>query len=353
MPIDLLRKSAARYPATTVERSFPRAPRRQDLGQDRIRRVTRLLRIITLLNTGRKYGLRALADACACSTKTVQRDLTYWRELDVAVDYDLSRGSYGLTGPLPFPVLEVTVAEATALALAEASAGVSGGQALADGVSSAFEKIRGLVPDQVAARLEGIRDGLLTSSAANRDYSQAPLGILLEACRRRLTVVVDYDSFSSGRRVRPIEPYGVAYLAGFWMVVARDPERNDVRKFSLDRVYTCTFPQPDRRFTVPANWSLTAFTAGSVGVLRGEKTAIALRFERDAAGYARGKNWRFPCEIAENEEDGSIVLTGAVAGIEEIMWEVLRWGRHVTVLEPAALRERVAEEARVIAAKYV
>ncbi len=50
--------------------------------------------------------------------------------------------------------------------------------------------------------------------------------------------------------------------------------------------------------------------------------------------------------------DGAVTLTGTVAGLDEISREVLQWGRRVTVLAPDALRERVADEARAIAAKY-
>jgi predicted DNA-binding transcriptional regulator YafY len=331
----------------TVQRQNP-----VSLETDRFRRVTRLLQIITLLQSGKAHNLARLAASCGCCTRTMQRDLTYWRELGVPIDYDTVRKSYVVVGPLPFKVLDMTVAEATAIALAEGSAIASGGLRIEDGISSAFNKIRSLVPDDIAQRLDGIRASLLTAGEARRDYSHAPLTTLLEACRRGFTVSVDYDSVSSGRRKRMIEPYRVAYLDGFWMVIARDPVHGDVRKFALDRIHSCEFPRPDRPFKIPPAWSLTEFTAGSVGVLRGEKTAISLLFEREAAQYARSRAWRFPHDIIEQEADGTVIVDGSVAGLEEITWEILRWGRYVTVLEPPALRNRVAEEARLISAKY-
>ncbi|HEY3413023.1 MAG TPA: WYL domain-containing protein [Armatimonadota bacterium] len=334
-------------PAQPLRRTAPAS-----LDHDRFRRVTRLLQIVTLLQSGRGYNLAGLAAACGCCTRTMQRDLSYWRELGVPIDYETDRKSYVLAGPLPFKVLDMTVAEATAIALAEGSAIASGGLRIEDGISSAFDKIRGLVPEEVAERLDGIRSSLLTVGEARRDYSHAPLTALLDACRRGYTVSIDYNSVSTGRRTRMIEPYRVAYLNGFWMVIARDPEHNDVRKFALDRIHACAFPRPDRPFKIPQTWSLTEFTAGSVGVLRGDKAEICLRFEPEAAQYARSRLWRFPHEITEDPTDGSVQVRGTVAGLEEITWEVLRWGRYVTVLEPPELRNKVADEARLIASKY-
>ncbi len=328
------------------------APRRADLEGDRLRRISRLLRILGLLQSGRRYGLADLASECACSTKTIQRDLSYWGDIDVHIDYDPARKTYTVCGDLPFKILDLHLFEATSLALAQAAVASAQGLSLQRSIDSAFRKIRDLVPRDVAESLEGCRASLMNADGAKRDYSRAPLLKIVDAARRRLTLTVDYESRSSGRRRRNIEPYRIAFVDGFWIVIARDPERGEVRNFALDRIHSADSAIPEKPFRIPADWDIAEYMAGSVGVLRGERTEIALSFDGESAPWVSGRRWRFPHSLGEPAADGSVILTGTVAGLDEITREVLSWGRHITVLAPDALRERVASEAKAIAAKY-
>ncbi len=250
------------------------------MDEDRLRRISRLLKILSLLQSKKTYGLSALAEACACSTKTIQRDLSYWREINVHIDYLPEKRSYAVAGDLPFKLLDLHLFEATSLALAEAAVASAQGLSLQTSINSAFAKIHELVPSDVADNLEGCRAALLAPDGAKRDYSRAPLLKVLDACRRHVTLSVDYDSFSSGRRTRPIEPYRIAFVDGFWIVIARDPERGEVRNFALDRIHSADPVRPEVPFRIPAGWSVTDYMAGSVGVLRGGRTDIVLRSRR-------------------------------------------------------------------------
>jgi len=328
-----------------------RSAARPAVENDALRRVTRMLRILVYLNGSGRHGLQSLADACGCTIKTIQRDLTELKTMGVPVEYDAAGKRYRLYGPLPFPLLDVGLAEATALALAEAAAVAAQGLSVDEILSSAFEKGHRLIPAEMAASLEASRRALVGVGGARKDYSQAPFLPLVGACRERQAVRIDYDSLASGRRWREVQPYCVACLEGFWMLVARDPARNEVRTFALDRIHGFAWVQPPKPYTLPAGWSLREYMAGSVGVLRGEKAEIRLSFSARVAPSVTGRKWRFPHTL-ESGEDGSVLLCGTVAGLDEITAEVLRWGRHVTVEAPEALRRRVAEEARAIAAKY-
>jgi predicted DNA-binding transcriptional regulator YafY len=328
-----------------------RAP--ADAGENEgLRRITRALRILGLLNGSRPCGLRSLAESCGCSTKTIQRDLDELKAMGVPLEYNAQARSYRLFGPLPFALLDVGLAEATALALMQAAAVTAQGMSVDAVLASAFEKVQRLIPPEVAAGLEASRRALVGVGGAKKDYSQAPLLALVAACREHAAARIDYQSRSSGRRWREVEPYCVAYLDGFWMLVARDPARDEVRSFALDRIYGFDWVRPGKTFAIPEGWTLKEYMAGSVGVLRGEKVDIRLRFDALVAPSVAGRNWRFPHSLEPVGADGSVALTGAVAGLEEITAEILRWGRHVTVESPDALRQRVADEARAIAAKY-
>jgi proteasome accessory factor B len=53
------------------------------------------------------------------------------------------------------------------------------------------------------------------------------------------------------------------------------------------------------------------------------------------------------------DEGGSLIMTMEVGGLVEVMSWVMGFGKHAEVLEPAHLRQAVAEELAVTAGKYV
>lgn len=319
---------------------------------DRLALISRLLRVVSLLQTKRRQTLASLAEFCECSPKTVQRDIERWSEMGVIIVYDRGQRSYVLRGDPPIRILNLGVAEATALALAEASTSLAAGLPLEQAVHSAFEKIHCVTPPELSQRLDEVKNSLLVPGHAKRDYSHAPLPELLDACRLRWTVRIDYSSLSSNRRVRTVEPFCVALLDGFWMLIALDADNGEVRDFALDRVHGCSFILPPRPFHLPPDWTLAGHMIGSVGVLHGKLEEVELRFSPAVAPWLQGRQWPFPYSLSEPDAGGCVTLTGTVAGLDEICREVLRWGRHVEALAPEALRQRVAVEAAAIAALY-
>jgi predicted DNA-binding transcriptional regulator YafY len=323
------------------------------LHEDRFNRVERLFKILALVKTccrtEQRCTLKRLAAECHCSTKTIQRDLQAWEALEVPISHNGK--SYVLHGDLPFHILELGRAEAMALALAEVAAVSPTGLQAPELIEQALSKVHALAPPEVARTIEAYRDSVLNHESLQRDYSQAPLQALLEACRRRERVLVDYDSQSSGRRVRPLEVYRVVFRDGFWLVIGRDPEKNEVRNFALNRFYGCQFTTPPVPYKIPERWNLADYMRGSLGVLRGESSEVVLLFDSQSARWARERRWRVPTTW-EELEDGTLRMRATVAGLEEIAREVLQWGRHVTVEAPEQLRARIRDEAEAIARKY-
>lgn len=318
--------------------------------QDRLRRLTRLFHIAIALQSESARSLADLAQRCGCSTKTIQRDLSYLAELGVAYHYEAARKAYVLDAPLPFGILDLTLAEATGICLGVAAADGPTSPLTAHALATGLDKVLSALPPEVAAQVRVAQQSLLHRPGPGRDYSRAPFYPLVRACRERVTVEIDYESLSSGRRIRRVDPYAVAWVAGFWMLVAHDHERREVREFALDRVHACHPTQ--ERFSMPKGWSLMRYLAtGSVRVLRGEPVAVTVRFDTAVAPLARSYWWPFPHEV-DAAPDGSILLRGTVAGLDEITNELLRWGRHVEALEPPELRQRLADEAQAILSLY-
>jgi predicted DNA-binding transcriptional regulator YafY len=91
----------------------------------------------------------------------------------------------------------------------------------------------------------------------------------------------------------------------------------------------------------------------SFGIFKGADTfEVVLRFDPFIARFVRNEIWHERQKV-EDGADGSMTLRVPVANLTEIKMKVLKYGRHVEVIAPDALRrEVVEEEAEMIVRNY-
>jgi predicted DNA-binding transcriptional regulator YafY len=161
---------------------------------------------------------------------------------------------------------------------------------------------------------------------------------------------IDYYAMSRRRRSRrQVAPYKLLYSEETFYLIGYCDQRQAVRTFSLDRIENCTVTQIV--FEAPDETSLTRMIESSFGVFQGDPQQVKIRFNAAVAGYIEEKIWH-PSQTTFRLTDNSLIFTAQVAGLEEIRHWVLRWGAQAQVLEPQALREKVAEEARRMWTQY-
>jgi len=78
---------------------------------------------------------------------------------------------------------------------------------------------------------------------------------------------------------------------------------------------------------------------------------VVVRFSPAVAKRAAETRWH-PSQVIEEQDDGSLLWRGKVAGLREIRIWILGWGAEAEVLEPAELRAEVASQLRDAAARY-
>ena len=90
----------------------------------------------------------------------------------------------------------------------------------------------------------------------------------------------------------------------------------------------------------------------SFGVIHTDVERVMIKFDPSLERYLKENIWH-PSQVFKKGKDGSVVLTMEVGGLVEVMSWVLGFGRQAEVLEPANLRQAVAEEVSATAGKYV
>lgn len=323
---------------------------------DALTRAARLFQIVTLLRSrrpGQRLGRAALAEACGCDTRTIQRDIDLLQmHAHVPLAYDRKGRTYALTDAgWTYPVVHLTVEDALALALARgllAAPGFPHQGAILAALDKAASGLAPALRDEMAQAA-----GVLRADPLRRDYSQAPVAALLDAARSRRSVEIDYQSRSRGERAwRRVDPYQVELRDGqFWEMHAWCHTRQRILTFALDQVQGVTTDgQP---FTVrdPEWAAFTRVTSVIGGVRGGVEVQVDVRFAPAVASYARDRQWPDTLRLRA-EPGGTVRLTGVVQGVDGLLVELLRWRRHVLVLGGPELRARMAEEVRAMAALY-
>jgi len=177
---------------------------------------------------------------------------------------------------------------------------------------------------------------------------------LRKAAKDSHPVRIDYYSASSGRTStdRKINPLLIAERRGSWLCVAYCRQRQTVLDFSMAAISAVRLCE-DERFTPPASFDPSDYFEGRFGAVAGDTAhTVRLLVDPDRAPYFRRKVYHPSQHIEAERDDGRLVVTYTVQGLDEIGAWVRSWGAGVKVLAPDALITQVMEEAKAMQARY-
>ena len=257
--------------------------------------------------------------------------------------------------------LDLTEREALALMLAAGAAESGIGAApLEEALGEAARKLVEGLPRAVSTfEPSSLMGQLHFGEAASVDVSPEVFMGLVGALSNRRSIEIDYYSASSDTLYegRQVDPWGLAVRGDAWLCVADDHRSGERRDFNLTRIEDLRPRWPESNggdYQIPEEFDLEIYFAGRFESLDAEKAyEVRLLVEPGAAPYFRSKEYH-PTQMTREEEreDGRIVVTYDVSGLEEIASFVRSWGTSVKVLHPPELAGRIAEEAQAVAARY-
>ena len=294
----------------------------------RLREIERMLYL-------KPEGLRALelAKRLHVSRRTVYRDLDFLSEQGV---------------PLWQNTVRLSFHESVALVLA----GLLLSRTLDEHnphVVSALQKLAVTLPSPLTEHLERAAARIRAHGDGRRRV--AVLEAIADAWGSGYKVKLGYRSPRSGNlRERVLSPYALEPTQSGIYVIGYDEWAEDLRTFKLDRLeYASVLRQP---FTLPAEFDLEAYLGSGWRIMAGEETQeVVLRFTPAVTAHVEERRWH-PSQTLEDLGDEGCLLRVQVAEPLEMQPWIRGWGAQVEVLEPAWLRQQVAEEMRQAAAIY-
>lgn len=211
---------------------------------------SRLLALLSLLQTHRDWSGEDLAERLDITSRTVRRDIDRLRELGYLITTIKGpAGGYRLEAGTHMPPMLFDDGQAVALAVALQTAAT--GTTVAEDATRALATLRQVMPPRLRHRIDLLRITAVQPPAA-RATPQVDTQVLLDlsrAIQAREELRFDYSPgrSTSADNPRRVQPHHLATWRHRWYLVAWDLDREDWRTFRVDRVRPRTPTGP--RFT--------------------------------------------------------------------------------------------------------
>ena len=291
-----------------------------------------------------------------CAVRTIWRDLRVLQDAGFPIydeqDADGRRSVWRVDDTFKQRLpLKLTLAELAALLMSRDLLAPAGGGGLGSAITSAFEKIGGVLSKDALGLIDRMREtiGVRTVGAKLQapaaEHVTAIQGALLERRRLRLRYYSMSRDEVSDRRV---DPYHLTLYAGGFYLVGYCHLRHAVRIFAVERIRECAVLAV--RFDVPEKFDVEKYLAGAWGIIRGDIVNVKVLFARSLARYIRDRLWH-PTQKFRDLDDGRLEMTLRVADTLEVRRWIFGFGSEAEILEPATLRETLHRDAEALARK--
>jgi len=321
-------------------------------------RASRLLSVLLLLQNRGRMTADQLAAELEVSVRTVYRDIDALSAAGVPVYADRGRaGGYQLLDGYRTRLTGLTEPEAQALALAglpEAAAELGLGAVLA----AARQKVTAALPAELRDRADAVAERFhLDVPGWFRDIERPEhLSALADAVWQDRRVAIRYRKWGNEEVGRTLDPLGLIFKAGRWYLAGRRASGR-IATYRVGRIHTLT--DTGERFDRPVGFDIAAYWRDwSQDFERRMHPRVArVRMSpraRDLAPFYLGATGAAAVRAAATppDADGWQLVELPVEAGAPALGELLRFGPHVEVLEPADLRRDVADAIRTMGAIY-
>jgi predicted DNA-binding transcriptional regulator YafY len=200
---------------------------------------SRMLRLLSLLETHRYWPGTELAARLQVSQRTLRRDIDRLRELGYPVRAQRGvTGGYQLAAGAALPPLVLDDEEAVALAVGLQAAAESAVEGIAESSVRALAKVAAVMPARLRRRVEALRTMTVPAGWGGARVSVDP-GVLTSvavACRDTERLRFGYTAANGQRTARHVEPHRLVSLGRRWYLVGYDLDRHDWRSYRIDRL---------------------------------------------------------------------------------------------------------------------
>jgi len=310
-------------------------------------RVSRVVQILTAMQSGRRYSADNLTTLLGISRRTVFRDLQELKSIGVPYHYDIKSRTYIIDPEFFLPPLDLNLQEALSLCLLIHKARGHLPLPFANSALLAALKIENNLPPKIkkycSSALRNVsiqQDKYAPMNALDKTFSQ-----LVEAILKKRKVNLLYHSLFENKQIATeLSPYHLMYNKRAWYVLGESRLHKSVRTFKLNRIRGLT--TLNKCIIDGDKFDLSEYLGRAWAMIpEGRIYNIKLRFLPKVAYNVAEVRWHSTQKVTRNS-DGSVTVDFRVDGLGEISWWIMGYGDQVQVLAPAALRRQILKMAR-------
>lgn len=320
---------------------------------DQLSRQWRIIQTLVASRTGRTAA--NLAEELGCTRRTVYRDLEALQAGGFPITTRTMENHsywYLLNADRQQLPLAFSLPELMALYFGRDMLRTYRGTVFYDAIESMLAKIKATLPPAYRAYLDRAQLRVDTGPAPRKDY--AAFGPIIADLHRAIgdTKKIRLVYYAMGRQAesrRTVHPYRLRHVDDTLYLIGYCTLRKGLRTFAVDRIRRVMVTEES--FRVPETVDAQGFLRDSFGIYGGPSVTVTVRFLPTVAGYIRERTWH-ASQVLSDQDDGSVIFSATVAGLEEIGRWILRWGAEAQVLAPPALRSMIARQAAAMADHY-
>lgn len=317
--------------------------------------AARLHDTIRLIESHHGIAIDELAEATGVDRRTIHRDFLAISEAGypLTAEWNGNRKLYRfITGFKDVPPIGFSLQELLTLYFLRSHLETLQGTPFHDDLNSIFRKINSVLPPRYGAHLERLASINLPIIQGVRDYSHvtALISDLRTALLFQKQVKLHYRTPSSKKaELYTVDPYSFIFYKGGLYLQGYAHNRRSMRTFAVERITALEILS--ERFEIPLEYFPEKQLDEAFGIVKEEPMHIRLRFAKTVAHAITGRSWH-PTQTIKRLRDGAVELSFIAGGKMEILSWVLSYGEQVELLEPAELRQELAEKVRKMAGIY-
>lgn len=300
------------------------------------KRIQRCISILTTVLSRKGVNRTVLAEEFGCSVRTIAEDIALLRDIGFGIRYE--GGEYALsTADLKIPPLPLNEEQILALFIASQLLVMTPMEQKAD---QALHNMLSVLSEDAIAYLRNLTNRVYIAPGGDLGDTNILFNVYraVSECR---SIHIRYQAFSTHQEEEhDVDPYGIyikdrvrSYMVGYSY-----GKYQQIRRFKLCRIQELSFR--GLRFSYPPDFSI--HIEMKAGLWSGaQEQEVLIRFRPEVAQLVRERE---PAAQIEPLPGGYLHVRKTVRHLNEVFYELLRYGRYAEVIEPEALRERIKAE---------
>lgn len=295
----------------------------------------------------------SLAEEWEVSSKTIQRDIEYLRDmLDAPLSYSAkNRGYFYTENSFTLPAFDLNDSDLFAIFIADKLLQQYKNMPVYPRLQSVFARIEDSLPEKVSFHPAHMDDKCSFVASPQTLINPQVWENIFTGLRESKSLTVSHKKPNSTEPLtRTIDPYHITSSQGEWYVIGFCHTRDAMRTFAISRINHAKVHE--NNFTIPDNFNFKKVANEHFGVHWGQNSyKVLIWFGQDAAPYIQERQYH-PSQQIEENDDGSINVALVTNHLLEVKRWVLSWGDQAKVLAPTALIDEIRDELEKARVQY-